>query len=280
MKRAEISPLTMKIVLVFFAGLAGLIAYVRFIEATTIFLPNKHLSFTPKQIGIPFEEIFFRTKDRLRLNGWLVKSVSAKRPAATLLFLHGNAGNMGDRLDKIKLFRQLGLNVFIVDYRGYGLSEGRPTEQGMYLDALAAFDYLKTRRDIDINKICVYGESLGGVAATYLAAHRPVAGLIADATFSSAADMGRHIMPVIPSFLISVKMDSLQRVKAMAVPKLFIHSTEDETVPYALGKKLYQAAAAPKQFLKITGGHNDGHLAPQTTYVNGIKNFLTTHQLI
>lgn len=254
--------------------LGCLIVYVRFLEATTVFLPAKKVVVSPQNIRLDYEDINLVTPDQVKINGWFVRAAPGQTIRPTFLFLHGNAGNIGDRLDKIALFHGMGANVMIIDYRGYGKSQGSPTEKGMYLDTLAAFDYLLTRKDVAPDKIIVYGESLGGAAAVDLATRRPVSGLILDSTFTSAAEMGKLIFPIAPSFLLSLKMDSLSKIKKISIPKFFIHSPSDETIPFAIGKKLFMAAPEPKEFLETEGGHNDGYAVSQKIFVERIKNFL------
>lgn len=267
----------MKIFLGLIIFIIVFVAYVRFMEATSIFYPSRLMVHSPRMVNLPFEDVYFETSDHVKLNGWLVKAPPA---TATILFLHGNAGNMSDRLDKILLFYKMGLNVFIVDYRGYGNSDGHPTEKGMYRDAQAAWDYLKTRQDIDTGKIIGYGESLGGSGVVDLAVHRPLAALILDSSFSSAADMAQKILPVVPSFILSVKLDSVGKIKNISAPKLIIHSPDDEMIPYAQSQKLLEAAPEPKEFLKITGTHNDGYTMARDVYVSGIYSFLKKWNLV
>ncbi len=257
-------------------GFVFFVGYIRYLEATVIFHPARQVVMTPKEMKLDYEDVYFLTEDHLRLNGWLIKNPQAK---STVIFFHGNSGNMGDRLGKVGFLHQLGLNVFIIDYRGYGKSEGKPTELGIYQDARAAYDYLLTRPDINPRRIIVYGVSLGGAPAIDLAVQRKLAGLIIDASFSSGADMAHVLYPFIPSFLLNIKFDSLKKIKSVAAPKLFIHSMEDETVHYRLGKKLYDAASSPKSFLKIKGTHNEAYLESREVYLAGIRNFLNIHQL-
>ncbi len=261
----------LKILIYIIAGIILLIAYIRFVESRSVFYPSRLLETTPESLGMKFEDVFFKTSDKLTLNGWLVKS---NEKAPTVLYLHGNAGNISYRVKKIALFQELGLNVFIIDYRGYGNSEGVPTEEGIYLDALSAYDYLMARTDIDKNKIIVYGASLGGAFAVDLATKRNIAAIIVDSTFTSARDMARKIMPVAPGFLIKTKLDSIGKISKIKVPKLFIHSRDDEVVPFALGEKLYKAASEPKIFLEIHGGHDEGYSTSGDVFKNGINNFL------
>jgi len=260
----------MKIII--FLIVVSAIAFVRYLEAKSIFHPTKEVGMTPLDLGIAFEDVYFETSDHLRLNGWFIKKPSARW---TLLWFHGNAGNISHRLDKLSLFNLLNLNIFIFDYRGYGKSDGYPTEKGIYLDAQAAYDYLAGRFDIDKNKIIAYGDSLGGVTAIDLATKRRLGSLIVDSTFSSAADIARAIFPFVPSILLSTKMNSVLKVKRINIPKLFIHSINDEIIPFKLGKKLFDSAAEPKEFLEIKGGHNTNHNDSRELWFNGIKKFLT-----
>jgi len=183
-------------------------------------------------------------------------------------------------MEKIVLFYKMGLNVFIIDYRGYGKSEGRSSEAGMYRDAEAAYNFFIKESGLDETALIVYGESLGGVAAIDLASRHPSAALIADSTFSSARDMARKILPIVPSFMISLRLDSVSKIGQVRAPKLFIHSPYDEIVPFRLAKKLYNAASDPKEFLKIDGDHNAGYSLDYQTYHDGIAAFLRKYGLI
>jgi len=251
--------------------------FVRYLENTSIFYPERTLAATPQNIGLPFEDVSITTQDQVKLHGWLIKAPRAK---STLIFFHGNAGNIGGRLGKIDLFHHLGLNVLIIDYRGFGNSGGYPTEKGIYKDATATYDYLMQRDDMQGQHVISYGASLGGAVAVDLATRRDVACLIVDSSFSSAVDMAKRIYPFIPSFLIRSKMDSIKKIKNISTPVLFIHSVEDETVPIVLGKKLYEAASEPKEFIEITGGHNDGHIHAGDKIRNGIQTFLNKHNFL
>ncbi len=257
--------------IILFILFLSFVAYVRYLESISVFHPNRQIIATPQALRLNFEDIYFKTKDNVSINGWLIKNRHAK---ITLLYLHGNAGNMTDRLDKIELFYKMGLNIFIIDYRGYGRSTGRPSEHGVYEDAQAAYDFLISRSDIKTDKIVVYGASLGGVVAVDLATKRPVHGLIIDSTFSSAADMAKRMYPYIPSCLLQTKMDSMTKIQNLMMPKLFIHSSEDNLVPIELGRKLYEKAPNPKEFLEVKGGHNDSHIFSQDIWGKGITQFL------
>jgi len=253
------------------------IVYVRYLERTSLFYPTKPFAATPDVYQLSFEDVYIQTAADIKLHGWFVNAPQAK---STLLFFHGNAGNIGDRLGKILFFHQLGLNVLIIDYRGYGKSEGKPTEEGMYQDALAAYSYLIEDRGINPQNVVIYGASLGGTAAVDLASQRQAGALIVDSSFSNAVDMAKKIYPFIPSFLINIKLDSLNKIENVAIPKLFIHSVDDQLVPIELGKKLYNAASEPKKFFEVSGGHNDDYFNDHDGFIETISAFLKELELI
>jgi len=266
-----------KFLLPIILGVFALIALVRYIEEKSIFFPSRDIPVTPKDINLAFEDVYFTTQDHLKLNGWLIKNPRAQ---ATLLFFHGNAGNISQRLEKIAMFYSMGLNVFIIDYRGYGRSQGHPTEEGIYKDATAAYDYLLARTDIQKDKIIGYGASLGGTVAVDLAVKRKLAALIVDSSFPSAAAVSRAIYPFLPTVFLKTVMDSIGKVKNITTAKLFIHSINDEIVPFRLGKQLFDAAANPKEFLQVTGGHNTNHVDSRDKFLSGIGSFLLELNLI
>ena len=265
----------MKIIIYLLIALIFFVLYIRYLEYRSIFYPSRGILATPADIGLSFEDVYLKTEDAVTIHGWFIPSPQGPlKGKGTVIFLHGNAGNIGDRLGKIQFFHDSGRDVFIIDYRGYGKSEGRPTEAGIYKDALAAYDYLASRRDVDPKRIIAYGASLGGAVAIDLAAKRNLSCLIVDSAFTSAADMAKRIYPFVPSFLVQIKLDSLGKIKYISAPKLFIHSRDDEIVPLALGRKLYEAAAPPKEFLEITGGHNEGYMDSQEKIAEEMSRFL------
>ena len=257
--------------------IAGLWALVRYLETMAVFFPSRSMVVSPSVIDLPWEDVYFKAKDGVTLNAWFVKKSNA---SSTLIFAHGNAGNISDRLFKIKFFHDLGLNVFIFDYRGYGKSDGKPSEAGVYLDAQAAYDYLQARGDVDMGRIILYGASIGGVVMIDLATQRDAALLVVEASITNAADMGKIFYPFLPVFFLSLKFDSLRKVRSLHVPKLFIHSPDDELVPYWVGRKLFEAALGPKEFLKIHGGHNDGSITVDPSAAGEFIRILKTKGLI
>jgi fermentation-respiration switch protein FrsA (DUF1100 family) len=207
------------------------------------------------------------------LYGWYLPSKKAK---GTLLFLHGNAGNISHRGDSLRIFHRLGLNILIIDYRGYGKSDGSPSEAGLYRDARAAWRYLTEVRGTPPGKIVLFGRSLGGAVAARLASGVQPAGVIIESSFSSARDVSRELFPML-SWLTILRYDfdaagSLAQVHA---PLLMLHSPDDEIIPYRLGRKLYAAANEPKFFQPMRGGHNTGFLQSQPEYEQALNRFLT-----
>jgi fermentation-respiration switch protein FrsA (DUF1100 family) len=271
------APLLINILTLLAVLTAGLFVLVRYVESTGIFFPSCSLDLSPSAMGLAFEDVYFKTRDNVTLNGWFLKNPNAQ---STIIFAHGNAGNMSDRLFKIKFFYDLGLNVFIFDYRGYGKSEGRPSEAGIYLDAQGAYDYLQSRRDVNMNNIILYGASIGGAVVIDLATRRDAALLVVESSITNAQDIARIYYPFVPLFFLSLKFDSINKVRALSVPKLFIHSPEDEVVPYWVGQKLFEAAGGPKEFLKIHGGHNDGSITADPTAAGEFIRILKSKGLI
>jgi fermentation-respiration switch protein FrsA (DUF1100 family) len=256
---------------------AGLAGYVMLFEDSFIYFPAKYPEGVwerdePRlardgEIVARVEDVQLTAADGVRLHGWFC-TPQVGRPAVggalepvktdrTLLFLHGNAGNISHRYDIIDGLVQLPVNVFIIDYRGYGKSEGRPSEQGLYADARAAWDYLTNARGIPATRIVIFGESLGGAVAIDLASKVQACGLIVQSSFTSIADMAAVVMPLAPRFMIRTKMDSLSKIAHVSCPKLFIHSEADDIIPYKLGRRLFDAAQAPKQFYDVKNApHN------------------------
>ncbi|MDP2943209.1 MAG: alpha/beta hydrolase [Candidatus Omnitrophota bacterium] len=225
----------------------------------------------PASVGLPYEEVYFDTSDNKRLNGWYVANSKAK---FTIIFCHGNAGNISHRLEKILIFYNLGLNIFIFDYRGYGKSIGVPSESGLYEDADAAYNYLSKERRISKDRVILYGESIGGAVAIDLARKTDIGALITEETFTSIKDMSGIAYPFLPYFIFSSRFDALSKIKNISYQKLIMHSIDYEIVPFRLGEKLFDAARPPKKFLKLRGGHNTAFFESREEYISGIKTFV------
>lgn len=253
-----------------FFYLALVVLYLRYIERRSIFYPAKEIEYLPGELNLEFDEVFFDTRDKLKIHGWFVP---AKDAQATILFAHGNAGNISHRLEKIKFFHDLNYNVFIFDYRGYGKSKGSPSEQGIYLDIQAAYSYLLAK-GARPQQIIAYGESLGAAVAVDLALKNKAAALILEEAFSSTKDMAGKIYPFLPYWVLATRFDSVKKIRNISAPKLIIHSINDEIVPYNLGRKLYENALEPKEFLQIHGGHNTAFFDSQDILKEKIGDFL------
>jgi fermentation-respiration switch protein FrsA (DUF1100 family) len=254
---------------------AGIAALIYFRQSSLIYYPNiagRGLSASPQQIGLAFEDVELLTSDGVRLHGWFVPSAEAR---GTLLFFHGNAGNISHRLDSIAIFNRMNLDVFIFDYRGYGQSEGGVSEAGTYRDAEAAWSYLVETRGIEASKIIVFGRSLGASIAAWLASRQKPGALILESSFSSVPSMAQRLYPFLPvRWLANFSYDTRQYVSRLACPLLVVHSRDDEIIPYAEGRLVFDAAPANKQFLDIRGGHNDGFLVTGKAYSDGLGRFI------
>lgn len=252
----------------------GALSLLYVFQEKMIFFPGKRIVDTPETIGLQYEDVYLVTDDETKIHGWYVPHPDAK---ATLLFFHGNAGNISHRLDSVSIFRGLGLSVFIIDYRGYGRSGGRPSEQGTYKDAQAAWNYLVDERRLRPDEIIVFGRSLGGGVAAGLAARVSPAAVILESTFTSIKELGKHYYPYLPvSWIARVRYPVDEDISSFNCPVLVIHSEQDDVVPFRHGQRLFATAREPKMFLPISGDHNTGFLLSGDAYVEGMKRFLVT----
>ena len=258
-----------------FGGYLGLLLLVYFMQPRLIYFPERTLAATPETVGLSYESVSFQTDDGVVLSGWFVP---AEPCIGVVLFCHGNAGNMSHRLESIQLFHRLNLSTFIFDYRGYGSSEGRPSERGTYLDALAAWDVLKSRKACASGEIIVFGRSLGAAIAARLAKERDPGALIIESAFTSITDLGAELYPFLPVRLLSrYRYETIQYLGGVRCPVLVVHSPSDEIIPFRHGRRLFDAAKPPKAFLEIRGSHNDGFLVSGDAYVEGIRSFLASY---
>jgi len=237
-----------------------------------VYFPERALTATPAQAGLAYEPVRFTSADGVALSGWFIPAPKAR---ATLLFCHGNAGNISHRLESIRQFHQLGLNVFIFDYRGYGESEGVPTEAGTYRDAEAARRYLVETRGLAPEHIVYFGRSLGAAIAAWLATQHPPRALIVESAFTSVPDFGAEIYPWLPVRLLArLRYPTQEYLRSVQAPVLVVHSRDDEIVPFRHAEKLYESANSSKELLEIRGGHNDGFLVSGAQYTRSLDDFL------
>ena len=239
-----------------------------------VFLPHlgRELVATPSDIGLDWQPVELTAEDGLRLDAWWLP---VENPRASLLFLHGNAGNISHRLESLAQLNELGLAVLILDYRGYGRSEGRPSEAGTALDADAGWRWLKEESGQDPQRLVIFGRSLGSAVAAELARRTDPAALILESPFRSVPDLGQKLYPWLPVRpLARLQYPTVEYVTQRQMPLLVIHSETDEIIPFSEGQAVYEAARSPKELLVIQGGHNTGFLESQATYLPAIDEFL------
>jgi uncharacterized protein len=246
----------------------------RWFEHNQVYYPSRVLDSTGAALGRPFEDVVFKAKDGVVLNGWFFPaSTNADRRHVTMLFCHGNAGNISHRLETCEALLATGVNVFVFDYRGYGRSQGSPSEEGTYLDAQAAYQWLR-QKGFGGTNIIAFGESLGGGVAAELAVRESVGGLVLQSSFTSITDMGAEWFPWLPvRWLGTIKYDTHSKLPRLHVPLLIMHSPIDELVGFHHGQKNFAAANEPKLFWELGGGHNFP-LADTQRFIAGLEKFL------
>ena len=241
--------------------------------ASQVFFPEKELAATPDQLGLEYQDQWLTTQDGVRLHAWWLP---APRAATVLLFCHGNAGNISHRLDNLARLRDRGLALFIFDYRGYGRSQGSPSEKGLYLDVEAAYQAARERARELGARLVVFGRSLGGIAACRVASRPEVAGLILESSFPDLGSMAARHFPL-PGLgrALSGRFNARADLARARVPLLFFHGDRDDIVPIELGRRLFAAAPGPKSFVTLAGaGHNDTYLVGGESYFQRIDSFL------
>ena len=257
------------------AGTVGLLEVARSrYQSGQVFSPTRHPEgqWDPSEQGLHFEDVDFRSEDGTSLHGWWFHHDQAEM---SLVYCHGNRGSIADRVDTFAQLLRLKVNVFAFDYRGYGKSEGSPSEQGVFADARAAIDHVAETRGVGLNGVLLFGHSLGGAIAIDAALHRPVSGLVVQSSFTQLADMAKYRHPDLPlHWIVRNEFRSIEKVPHLQMPKLFIHGAADQTVPFDHGQALYEAAAAPKDFLRIAkADHNDLHLWGSLRYFSHLIRF-------
>lgn len=266
--------LTLLIMLVV-ASYLIVVLLVYFGQSSLIYYPVQQISNTPKDIGLDYTSVSIATSDGETLQGWWVPAPDAK---GTVLFFHGNAGNISHRINYLKMFKQLGYNTLLFDYRGYGQSSGVPSESGTYLDAQAAWHYLTEIQGIAAERIVLFGESLGGAVAAWLAAHEKPGLLVLASTFTSVPDLAAKIYPFLPvRWITHFQYNTMESLQSVTCPVFIAHSAEDEIVPFEQSQQLFKAASEPKQFLFLAGGHNTGFIFKQPDWIKSLGEFMDGH---
>ncbi|MBI4797209.1 MAG: alpha/beta hydrolase [Desulfarculus sp.] len=248
-----------------------------------IFFPQRELEATPASVGLGYENLRIKTSDGLVLHAWLVPHLSARH---LVVLCHGNAGNVSHRVDLLRRLHALGVSLLIFDYRGYGQSQGQPSEQGFFLDAEAVMERARELAGRGDLRLVIHGHSLGGIAAAHMASLPPPprrsqpAGLVLESTFPHLGAIGSAHFPL-PLLKLALKshFDALSRIERVGCPILGLHGDRDDIVPLALGRELFAAAPGPKRFITLKGaGHNDTYLAAEEAYFQAWREFLAEIQ--
>lgn len=253
----------------------------RSLEPRSLFYPDRTMMANPSVSRMAYEDLHLLAEDGTKIHGWWIPAAHPGGP--TILFCHGNAGNISHRLDKAVRLHQAGAALLFFDYRGYGLSAGTPSEQGTYQDAEAAYQWFVKREALGMPPeirstphIVFYGESLGCAVATEMAVRHPEArGLLLESPFTSTVAMAKRIFPWLPvRWIIRYRYDTLSKIPKIKMPLLILHSPQDEIVPFEMGKELFAAAPEPKRLVEMQGGHNDGYVDFGERYIAEIRRFL------
>jgi pimeloyl-ACP methyl ester carboxylesterase len=241
---------------------------------SVIFQPSRGIDLRPSDLGIEAEQVALDSEG-VRIHGFYLPTDRSRRNPRAILFLHGNAGNASHRLPNAAELARLGADVLLIDYRGYGMSEGTPSESGAYADARAGLAHLTGERGFSVQRIVLFGRSLGGAVAVDLAGDRELAGVILESTFSSAADVARGMLGPALAYLARGRFDSASKIDRIRSPLLFFHGDRDQIIDYGFGRRLFELAPEPKQFETISGaGHNDTVQVGGRPYFARIAQFL------
>ncbi len=250
---------------------AALPVFLRWFEYSCLYFPDKNVTRSPDSLGMRWDSRSIVTADRVHIRAWHVKARADGAPL--VIYLHGNGGNIGDYLDEASVLVGMGLDVLLVEYRGYGESAGSPSEKGFYLDAQAAYDW--AAGELAPPRVVVFGRSLGTAVAADLAVNRPVSALILESPFTSGVEIGKEKFPWLPVRLIMTqKYDTISKIGRLKCPLLVLHSPDDEVVPFRMGRRLFETAAVPKAFVELRGGHNDGWSASGGVFADGVSSFI------
>jgi len=243
-----------------------------FSEKGIVFFPDPHLIGTPADFGLQYEEVWFTAADGVKLHGWWVP----KAGAPVWLWFHGNAGNISHRLENIKLLvEEVGVQVFIFDYREYGKSQGRISREGTFKDAAAAHRYVIASRGHPGSEVILFGRSLGTALATDLAVKNPCRALILESPFTNSQEMARLFAPFLFDWRPRVPYDNLGKIGYVRAPVMVIHGANDEIIPVDMGRRVFGAASEPKDLYIIPGAHhNDTYLVGGRTYVQRLRDFI------
>ena len=258
---------------------AGIIAYLMLNQTNMIYHPEGRQVATPAAgFSLHEQRVSYPSTDGVRLTAWIVPAIAQQNlDGMWMLICHGNLGNIGfgQRPEFYSFMRDTGLNLFAFDYRGYGDSTGSPNELGLYADAQASYDYLTKTMHIAPDHIIIFGHSLGSGVAIELAAKVPAAALIVEGAYTSVAQRGQELYPLLPIALVSTqRFPSIERIGSVKMPKLFLHSPEDSIIPFVHGQRLYAAANNVKRFVDVKGGHQNAYRIDKAKYYGAITQLM------
>ena len=253
---------------------AGATTYLKVNETTLVFHPAERAVAEPDaKFALHQQPVRYASTDGTRLSAWIVPAAHADSSGMWMVICHGNYGNIGygQRPEYMAYMRDLGINLFAFDYRGFGASEGAPNEVGVYEDAVASYRYLTDRLHVPPERIVIFGHSLGSGVAIELATRVPAAALIVEGGYTSVPNRGQEVYPLLPvKWVASQRFASIEKISHITIPKLFLHSPTDDVIPIAHGRALFAAATEPKRFVEVKGGHMDAYAIDKQTYYGAI----------
>lgn len=253
---------------------AVLYGLLRFFEHRMTYVPSRAHDTRPEELGRACEELMLVTSDHVRLHAWFFPA-NPDAPRRHLVFLvaHGNGGNISHRLGLAAALLRTGANVLLFDYRGYGRSDGVPSEKGTYRDAEAALAWLR-ERGFASTDVIAWGESLGGGVTAELATRHPLAGLVLQSSFTSTPDLGKELFPWLPVHTLAhYRYETLRKLPGLKLPVLVLHSRADTIIPFHHGERNFAAANGPKLFVELQGDHNDP-VEQEPQFAVGLEKFL------
>jgi len=245
--------------------------YLYFSQHKMVFFPSKDLILTPDQIGLEYEDLYFESGDKEKINAWFLPASDTTENNKVVLFCHGNAGNISHRMETVEYILGLSASIMLFDYRGFGKSVGAPGEEEVYQDALVCYNWLIDKKNFSPDQIIIFGRSLGGAVAVDLASKVPCGGVIVESSFTSAKDMAKVMIPMFPiNLILKYKLNSIDKISNVKCPVLVTHSTEDDMIPYKMGEELFNAAGKPRKFIILSGNHNERYYFNDSNYRNAL----------
>ncbi len=265
------------LVIVVAGALLSICVTLYFYQTKLVFYPTREFAITPSQLQLPYEDVYINVTAKERIHGWYFRAdiPDSDKKGPVALFCHGNAGNISHRLETAELILNLGASILLFDYRGYGKSDGSPSEENVYADAEACYQWLLDHKGVDPDQIILFGRSMGGAVTIELARRVKCGGLVIESSFTSATEMGKRMFPLFPiKYLLRYKFDSIRKIGALTCPVLVMHSPDDEIIPFEMGRQLFTAAKEPKQFVTLRGGHNEREYLTDSIYTNALRDLI------